>query len=342
MTRFVVVTQRVDPSDPVLGATVAKLTALAARVDELVVLTEGAVEGALPANCRVRPFAARSRAGRGLRFASALADELRRSPRPIGVLAHMCPIYAVLAAPLARPLRVPLLLWFTHWRASGLLRLAERVSTAVLSVDDRTFPLASRKVRAIGHGVDVADLHGVERPSEGPLRLLALGRTSPAKGLETAVRAVALVGDATLEIRGPSLTPEERAHHIVLERLAADLGVADRVRVEPPVGRDEVPRLLGRFDALVNDMRAGATDKVVFEAAASCLPVFASNPAFDRLLPDALRFPTGDAEALAQRLRAFQHADRAALGTALRERVLREHAVEGWAERVLASTGASR
>ena len=103
----------------------------------------------------------------------------------------MCPIYAVLAAPLARPLRVPVLLWFTHWHRSRLLSTAERLSTLVLSVDRRTFPLDSNKVVAIGHGIDVSDLL-VRRAAEGsrPLTALVLGRTSPAKGLETIVRAV--------------------------------------------------------------------------------------------------------------------------------------------------------
>ena len=41
--KLVVVTQQVDPSSPVLGATVAKLQALAARVYELVVLADSAV-----------------------------------------------------------------------------------------------------------------------------------------------------------------------------------------------------------------------------------------------------------------------------------------------------------
>ncbi len=50
-------------------------------------------------------------------------------------------------------------------------------------------------------------------------------------------------------------------------------------------------------------MRAGAPDKVVFEAGASCLPVFASNPVFDDFLPATLRFPREDAAALAGRLR---------------------------------------
>ena len=163
--RLVVVTQQVDPSSPVLGATVAKLRALAARVDELVVLADSAVEGALPDNCRVRLFRSGHRVGRGLRFESALSRELARRPRPGAVLAHMCPIYAVLAAPLARPLRVPVLLWFTHWRRSRLLSTAERLSTLVLSVDQRTFPLDSNKVVAIGHGIDVTDLPCVARPA---------------------------------------------------------------------------------------------------------------------------------------------------------------------------------
>ncbi len=58
--RLVVVTQQVDPASPVLGATVAKLRALAERVDELVVLADSAVDGALPDNCRVRLFRSRS------------------------------------------------------------------------------------------------------------------------------------------------------------------------------------------------------------------------------------------------------------------------------------------
>ena len=75
----------------------------------------------------------------------------------------MCPIYAVLAAPLTRPLRVPILLWFTHWRESRLLHLAERVSSAVVTVEPRSFPFATRKLVPIGHGIDLADFSLRER-----------------------------------------------------------------------------------------------------------------------------------------------------------------------------------
>ena len=334
--KLVVVTQQVDPASPVLGATVEKLRALAARVDELVVLADSAVEGVLRGNCRVRRFSSSRRAGRGLRFEAALASELTRGQRPAAVLAHMCPIYAVLAAPLARPLGVDVLLWFTHWRKSGVLRVAEKLSTKVLTVDPRTFPLPSSKVVAIGHGVDVSRLQCVDRPDHEPLTLLALGRTSPAKGLETMLRAVAEVPDVRLMIVGPSVTEEERMYKLVLERLVLQLGLLDRVDVRGPEPHHAVHGLYADVDALVNDMREGATDKVVYEAAASCLPVIASNPAFDTLLPEELRFVHGDVEGLAAAIRRLHEIDRNAVGRGLRETVLREHTVDVWAERVVA------
>jgi glycosyltransferase involved in cell wall biosynthesis len=333
--RLVVVTQQVDPASAVLGATVDKLRALAARVDELVVLADGAVEGALPENSRVRLFRSRHRAGRGLRFESALAAELARRPRPAAVLAHMCPIYAVLAAPLARPARVKVLLWFTHWRRSRLLAAATRASTTVLSVDERTFPRRTRKLVAIGHGIDVSGLACVTRPERKPLTLLALGRTSPAKGLETIVRAVGQVQRVGLRIVGPATTEEERLHKIALERLVIDLRLLDRVDITGPVPRHAVPDLYAHVDALVNDMRPGATDKVVYEAAATCLPVIASNPAFDTLLPPELRFEHGDVDGLAAAIAGLRKLDRNAIGRTLRETVVRDHSVDVWADRVV-------
>jgi glycosyltransferase involved in cell wall biosynthesis len=331
--RIIFVTQEVDPASPVLGATVAKLRALAARVDEVAVLADRAVPEALPENCRVHVFRSRWKAGRGVRFEAALARELRG--RPAAVVAHMCPIYAVLAAPLARPLGVPVVLWFTHWKPSRLLRVAERVSTAVATVEQRSFPLSSAKVHAIGHGIDLADFHCAERPPREGLDLLSLARTSPAKGIETIVRAIALVPEARLVQHGPSLTEEERSHRRELESLVTTLGLGDRVSIGEPVPRGAVPGLLGHADALVNNMRAGATDKAVYEAAATCLPVLASNPALDGFLPDELRFARDDPESLARRIRTLAGADRAALGRELRARVEREHSVEGWADRIV-------
>ena len=325
MSRLVFLTQQVDPAHPTLGVTAAKIRALADRVDEVVVLADHVVPGQLPANCRVRLFGAPNQVLRGARFAAALNREL--SPRPVAVVAHMVPLYAILAAPLTRPRHVPLLLWFTHWKVTRRLRLAERLSTAVITVDRRSFPLDRQKVVPIGHGIDMNAFACVERGPAERLRVVALGRTSPAKGLETIARAVELAG-AELELRGPSLTAEERAEAARLQTLG--------ITVAPPLEHAEIPALLARCDVLVNNMREGALDKVVYEAAATCMPVLASNDGFADVLPPDLRFRRDDADDLAAKLRLLAVADRAAIGHALRAKVEEHHSVEHWAEQVLA------
>ena len=100
--------------------------------------------------------------------------------------------------------------------------------------------------------------------------------------------------------------------------------------------RAEVPALFARSHVLVNNMRAGAPDKVVYEAAASCVPVLASNPVFDDLLPPELRFARDDAGDLAAKLRTLDTARR----PELREIVSRRHSVEHWADGLLATVTA--
>jgi glycosyltransferase involved in cell wall biosynthesis len=328
--KLVVITQRVDPDDAALGATVPMLRALAERVDELVVLTLASRDAGLPGNVRVKSIAAPSQLLRGVRLVAALLPELGRGD--VAVLAHMSPIYAVLAAPVVRVRRAPLLLWFTHWRASRVLRLAERCATTVLTVDRVSFPLASRKVTPIGHGIDVDALPCVDRESDGPVAVLALGRTSPAKGLDAIVAAAARVDSVELEIRGPSLTDEERAYRRTL---------AARARVEDPVPRTEIAQVYAQADVLVSNMRAGALDKVVFEAAASCLPVLVASEGFAPLvagIEPTLRFRQDDVDDLAARLDALVGigpAGRREIGRELRRRVRESHSVDHWADRVV-------
>ena len=344
--RLVFVTQQVDPLDPNLGATVAKIRALARRVDEVAVLTGGAVPDVLPDTCRVHRFGARTKVGRGVRFERALAAALARRPRPAAVIAHMCPIYAVLAAPLAKPLRVPVVLWFTHWRRTRTLVAAERVSDRVLSVDARSVPLASAKVVGIGHGIDMEEFScGDAPPARDGLVALAVGRYSAAKGLATTVRAVGIARgrgvDVRLDCHGTVGTEQEAADKRSLEALVAELGLGEAVRVGGPVPRPEVPAHLAAGDVLVNNMRAGAADKIVFEAAASCLPVLVSNPSFGPLvegLDPRLRFEREDPDDLAGRLEQLARLDaraRRALGRELRTRVEGMHSTESWAEAVV-------
>ncbi len=345
MSRVVFVTQQVDPVHPTLGAASAMVRALAERVDEVVVLAAAADIESLPGNARFLGFSAPTQALRGGRFEAALAGTLLRG-RPTALLAHMSPIYAVLAAPLLRPLRVPLLLWFTQQRAGRSLRRAERVVDAILSVDRRAVPLASPKVRAIGHGIDTVEFACVEPgPRDGRLRLLSLGRYTEVKGHDVVLRAlqrlVAEGLDAQLTVHGEEATANDAVVRRRLGELAAELGLGARARLLDALPRPQVPALLAETDVLVNATHGPTADKVVFEAAACCVPAVAASPVFEALLPAALRFRDGDEASLAAAVRTAADIP-SETRRELRRRVEASHSVGHWADAVLAAAATSR
>jgi glycosyltransferase involved in cell wall biosynthesis len=197
-------------------------------------------------------------------------------------------------------------------------------------------PLASPKVRAIGHGIDVDAIPCVPERRPPLRRLLGLGRYAPVKGWDTALRALVELPEATLTLHGPQLTESDRAYRPRLEQLAQELGVADRVTFGAEIAYANVPQLLGLADAVVNPTHGNSADKVVYEAAAACLPVFAASPVFDTLLPEQLRFHGDYPSSLAEKVRDYA----GGAGRELRERVRSEHSAEHWAERVLEAAGA--
>lgn len=336
--KLIFATQQVDPVHPTLGAAEAMVRALAERVDEVVVFASSS--GPLPANARFRSFASPTHALRGLRFEAALARELARG-RPDGFLAHMSPVYALLAAPLLKPLRVPVLLWFTQQRGGPNFHRSVRIVDTILSVDERSVPVSSPKIRAIGHGIEIDGFECSERPRRDGVHLLSLGRYSEVKGHDVAVRALPAFRGAQLTVRGEEATPNDAIVRARLEALVRELGLEERVRLLDAVPRVEVPRLLAQTDVLVNATHGMSADKVVFEALAACTPVVAASPVFDRLLPPELRFTDGDPAGLASAIRAatalpLEERRR------LRERVQAEHSVSHWADEVVAAVRLAR
>ena len=266
----------------------------------------------------------------------------------------MVPLFVLLAAPLVKPLRIPVLLWYTHWNPSRSLRLALPLVDVVMSVSRGSFPHRDAEAERTGHAIDVEQFaprgaHRAERAAAARSRSAGrrAGRATTRCWRRSSWRSGAVI-DARLEIRGPQLTDDERAHRRELEASPCSRrrSLRDRVRIEPPLPRDELPALLAGADALLSatQPRGSETlDKVVYEAAACEVPVLASNAALQEFLaglPLELSFPPRDADALAERLVALAAAEpatRAETGAELRRRVVEGHSVGSWADAVAAA-----
>jgi glycosyltransferase involved in cell wall biosynthesis len=150
-------------------------------------------------------------------------------------------------------------------------------------------------------------------------RLLYVGRLDPNKGIDTAVEAMChLPASARLELIGGWDTAEEAR----LRRLAAEVGVAERVHFCGQRGRDEIVEAYGRADAVVFPVRwEEPWGLVPLEAMGRGRPVIATgrggSAEYLRDEYNCLLFNTDDVEALAASL------SRLASDEALRARLRR-------------------
>jgi glycosyltransferase involved in cell wall biosynthesis len=134
-------------------------------------------------------------------------------------------------------------------------------------------------------------------PSAGPLRLAFLGGITWFKGLDLAVAALAALppGTAELAVHGSANNPA------YLDKVRAM--APDSVRWCGPYGRQDLPGILARTDAVVLPSRMETFSFVAREALHARVPVLAARAG---ALPEAVRhgvngllFPAGDAAALA-------------------------------------------
>jgi glycosyltransferase involved in cell wall biosynthesis len=150
-------------------------------------------------------------------------------------------------------------------------RLMFHAARAVICVSDaerdaivRDFPATADRTHVIPNGVDTAAVRSA-RPFAGQRRtILSLGRLERYKRVTVLLRALpAIPADVQLVVVGEGSQREE------LRRLAAQLGVGDRVRFLGRIGTDEVYRWLRTAAVLVSLSEHEAFGMAPVEAAAA-------------------------------------------------------------------------
>jgi glycosyltransferase involved in cell wall biosynthesis len=179
-------------------------------------------------------------------------------------------------------------------RVSAHVAVGERSARAV----EEAVGLPSGTVRTIYNGVPDLPVDPLPRRANGPV-IGAVGRLSPEKGYDLAIRALSDVPDATLVLVGDGSERER------LETIAQELGLADRVEF---AGWSEEPRrYLPGFDAFVLPSRQEGFPLAVVEAMLASVPVVASDVGSvgEAVLDGETGYlvPVEDPTALADRLR---------------------------------------
>ncbi len=347
--RVLLITQTLDRQDSILGATHGLAEQLARRLERLYALQLWAGETALPTNVALRSMGKE----RGATKPAQLAT-LTRAVRTLAargqvdlVFAHMAPLYAIVAAPIARLSGVPTVLWYAHPHVDLKLRLATALVDRVASPTPEGFRVPTAKLTLTGHGVDTERFLPPRTPCQGPLRVLYAGRISRSKDVATFLRAARLALDQSpagalrFAIIGRPGSPADEAYLAELRVLARSLGLEGALELGAAVPYPRMPEALAQCDLLVNLARTGSADKVVLEAM-SCarVPLVCNRTFVPTLGEDAERclFRERDPGDLARQILRWAAAspeERQAVGQRLRAAVVREHSLSGLAERLV-------
>ncbi|MDP8923877.1 MAG: glycosyltransferase family 4 protein [Chloroflexota bacterium] len=347
--RLLLITPKVDPNDDLFGHVHAWVTALARRVERLYVVALWATDPPLPTNVRFATLG-KQRDDDKLRWLARLQRLVGRlclGGEVDAVLAHMGPVFAVAAAPVARLSRTPLFLWYAHGHVSSMLRLAHALVDGVGTSTPEGFRIPSSKVTITGQGIDTARFRPPGRPPDGPASVLSVGRFSPVKDYVTLLDALGRLPLAdsgvapSAELVGGVHSASEQVYLASLRARAADLGLGERVRFVEGLPHARMVPTYQRATLFATCSRTGSLDKAVLEAAACGVVPLVCNDAFRDLFGErwpALSFPPGDADALAERLADWlgrDPAERQSWALELRARIERQHSVEHLADAII-------
>jgi len=293
--KLLIVTQKVDEDDQLLGFFIDWLRLLADKFESIIVLCLEEGNYNLPQNVRVVSLGkdkGKSKLSQLLSFYKYILTGDYNS-----VFVHMNPIWAVLGGVIWRAKGKKTYLWYTHKSVTLKLRLAEKFSDKIFTASPESFRLKSTKVIVTGHGIDT-DLFSPnqEKPvaDHGLIKILSVGRIAPIKNYGILVEAARVlrergVGFVVSMIGEPALK-EDKGYELRLKNKINELGLEGNFKFLGKVGHKNLPPHYQSNQIFVHLSQTGSLDKTMLEAMASGMIVLSSNDAAKGILPSELFF----------------------------------------------------
>ncbi|MEK7124962.1 MAG: glycosyltransferase family 4 protein [Patescibacteria group bacterium] len=313
MRSILIITQKVDERDDLLGFFVDWLREFARHCDQVHVIALGTGAYDLPPHVFVHSLGKEKNAPRWRRLLRFFRLLWRLAPSSDGIFAHMSPIFVIASWPVAFLFHKKIILWYLHRSVTIRLRIAEMLSHRIVTATRESLRLKSGKIMELGHGINIERFS--ERGAVGGIsaaRILSVGRISPIKHYETLIDAVRLLEQhniaVTVTIIGKPVMRGDVEYETMLKERVSRFDMTGKISFGGFVPYAQIHNCYQGTDIVVNLTPTGGIDKVVLEAmAAGCL-VLVSNDAFRKYFgqySNQLIFKHDDPQDLAHKVRGL-------------------------------------
>jgi glycosyltransferase involved in cell wall biosynthesis len=357
--KLLVLTQRVDRGDSVLGFMPEWLRAFAGVAESVTAICLERGEFDLPNNVRVFSLGKEKYNTNDTNRYSNNANTFVRRLRYIfkfyrliwqerknytHVLVHMNPEYVVMGGLCWRMMGKRIGLWYAHGHVPFWLRLAEPLTHDIFASTKSGFRLPTKKLNIIGQGIDTEYFRPAgKKEDHDQFRIISVGRISPVKDYETLIQAISHLPSRAavhVDIIGGAGTSEQEKYFKEIKDLVQDRGLSDTIHFAGPVANRDILEILQTSDLFVNMSRTGSLDKAMLEAMACGVPVLTCNEAMLEVFghyQKQLMYQKGDSSELAKKIEEFVKmapATSQSIGRDLRVIVVQDHSLNQFVKKI--------
>ncbi len=290
MKNLLIITQKVDEEDDLLGFFVDWIREFSKHFDRISVITLGKGKYDLPANVQVYSLGKEGGSSKFVRLITFYKLLFKLAPKSDGIFAHMSPVFVVASWPVAFIFRKKIILWYLHRSVTLRLKIAEKLSYKIVTAAKESLRFESKKIVETGHGINI-DKFKTERDWTGnKLRILSVGRISKIKNYETLIEAAKILKekgvDFEVKIIGKPVMSKDDEYLESLTSLISSYQLQNIVNLIGFVPHNKIVEYYKNSDLVVGLTPDGGIDKTILEGMASGCIVFTSNSANKKYLGD--------------------------------------------------------
>lgn len=346
--RILIITQKVDQNDDVLGFFHGWIAEFAKHCEEVTVIALGVGEYHLPKNVRVLSLGKgqqlRERSDlKNLGPRSVLEEQFRKVKYVFNfyrliwrerknydtVFVHMNQEYVLLGSPLWKILGKKVAMWRNHYAGNFLTRIAMLLLDKIFCTSKYSFTAQSEKTTLMSVGIDTTLFKKDESVPRKPNSVLFLARISPSKKPHLVIEALKILQSEGVEFSASfygNPTPKDAPYLEQLKEKVKEYSLGNQVAFEKGISNSKTPAVYSAHSVFINSSPSGMYDKTIFEAMACESLVLTSNLNLKGQVDDMFLFKEDDVNDLAQKLKVLLSLNAEAKGKY--GRILRTYVVE--------------
>ena len=287
--RLLIITQKVDMDDPVLGFFHTWIVKLASKFESITVICLEIGRFNLPTNVKIFSLGkekGRDKLGYIFRFFNHSFFSRLRGQESLNydsVFVHMNQEYVLLGGLFWKILSKKIYFWRNHVKGNILTKIAVWLSSKVFYTSPQSFTAKFKKSIIMPVGIDMDRFQTTNHKSPKN-SVLMLGRISPIKNIHLALEAARILVEKGVEfnlnIVGDPANPEDIEYKKKLVLDNKDLIGSGYLNFMMSVPNYKTPEIYAAHEIFVNLTSAGSMDKTILESVAcGCLPLVI-NPYF--------------------------------------------------------------